>query len=93
MEQTHMPNSKNDTGLKPGLFILFSNADGKQKPDGDVVGGLRERVARPWPPLRAVAELWDVVGRSGTQIVRPSSNPTQHIPGTIPWNEGKKNLP
>ena len=70
---------------------FFSNADGEQKPDGDVVGGVRERVAWPRPPLRPVAELGDAVGRLGAQIVRPSSNPTQHIPGTVPWNEGKIN--
>jgi len=30
------------------------------------------------------------VGRSGSQAVRPMPHPTQHIPGTVPGNEGKQ---
>ena len=72
------------------MCSLSSDANGEQELDGDFVRGLRERVAGPRLALRAVAELWDVVGRSGSQAVRPMPHTTQHIPGTVPGNEGKQ---
>ena len=71
------------------IILDFSDADGEQKLDGDVVRGLRERVARARLALRTGPELGDALGRSCSQVVRSSSHPSEHVPGTISGNEGK----